>query len=577
MSAENNLQNRRALNMVWNAAGRYGFSPPFLAFYPDGDADFYWNTVIGLTEKYVDGEALATLFSSYAGTRRAEEFDGLVWLALENYVFEREQPERPILRAMREEAARRFFQERETLSRQQMMAVSPRLYEQREARFAYVLGKKLPFLSPAGKKLEEDLRLPGSLQADKVPDRLKLILAEDLHFQNFKLGENRAGRPVSPFLSQILKGVLRTESRQVDSLIIRTGAKEAGNAPGAEGFRQHHLTSRQEGDEAFIREVFGPCMYGDGQMRRLEAELCRGNHEECRLWITREKDFSGALGREAARRALSDAEKQQGKNRQFYEASGQRAEAVIRSLAAQFQTLLSSYARPLPEKARTGKLNARLAYRMAVCQDPMVFLRPGEETEYDLTVDLLLDASASRAENQEMIAAQAFMLSESLVRCHIPVQVTAFRSLRGFTVLQVLKSYEEEKSDRIFRYYAGGWNRDGLAIRAARQQMKPRAESSLRLLFVLTDANPDDSVKLPPEEGSFFLREYGGPGGIEDTEEAVAELKEEKIRVAAIYLGPTTHLKNVERIYGEEYVRISRIEQLADGARRLLERVLINR
>ena len=42
---------KRALNIVWNAAGRYDFEPPFLAFYSNGKPDQYFNMIIGLTVK----------------------------------------------------------------------------------------------------------------------------------------------------------------------------------------------------------------------------------------------------------------------------------------------------------------------------------------------------------------------------------------------------------------------------------------------------------------------------------------------------------------------------------------------
>ena len=46
-----------------------------------------------------------------------------------------------------------------------------------------------------------------------------------------------------------------------------------------------------------------------------------------------------------------------------------------------------------------------------------------------------------------MIAAQGVILSESLQACHIPVRVSEFCSVRGYTVLRILKAFEEKKSD----------------------------------------------------------------------------------------------------------------------------------
>lgn len=58
--------------------------------------------------------------------------------------------------------------------------------------------------------------------------------------------------------------------------------------------------------------------------------------------------------------------------------------------------------------------------------DDRVFHANYEEKKPLFTVDLLLDASASRLQYQEMIAAQGVILSESLQACHIPVRVLAF-------------------------------------------------------------------------------------------------------------------------------------------------------
>ena len=99
--------------------------------------------------------------------------------------------------------------------------------------------------------------------------------------------------------------------------------------------------------------------------------------------------------------------------------------------------------------------------------DDRVFLCAEEENHPAFTVDLLLDASASRLHCQEVIAAQGAILAESLANCGIPVRVSAFSSLRGYTVLRVLKGFADKNRQNIYRYFASGWNRDGLALRAA--------------------------------------------------------------------------------------------------------------
>lgn len=49
----------------------------------------------------------------------------------------------------------------------------------------------------------------------------------------------------------------------------------------------------------------------------------------------------------------------------------------------------------------------------------------------------------------------------------------SFLSLRGYTVIRRFCGYDEmEKDDRIFDYFAAGWNRDGLALRSTGQLME---------------------------------------------------------------------------------------------------------
>ena len=100
---------RRARNIIWNAAGRYDFDPPFMAFFANGHPDQYFNMVAGLVQKWLDMPKLWDFFLSYEGDRRADEFDDFLWLGLENCVYEKEVQERPILESLRRERGRLFF------------------------------------------------------------------------------------------------------------------------------------------------------------------------------------------------------------------------------------------------------------------------------------------------------------------------------------------------------------------------------------------------------------------------------------------------------------------------------------
>ena len=206
-----------------------------------------------------------------------------------------------------------------------------------------------------------------------------------------------------------------------------------------------------------------------------------------------------------------------------------------------------------------------------------LFLADAQPQESSLCVDLLLDASQSRMNSQEMIASQALVISASFEECHIPVRVTAFRSLRGYTILQRLKEYGERDCQGLFGYYAGGWNRDALCLKAMEYIMAEERSKGMfqtRILLVLTDASPNDSTQMPPKEGGHFPREYEGDEPVRDARGAVNALTAGGVHTGALFYGATSHLEQVHQIYGQQYVRVKTLSQLPDAVSELLRRIL---
>jgi hypothetical protein len=159
---------RRARNIIWNAAGRYDFDPPFMAFFANGHPDQYFNMVVGFVQKWLDLPRLWDFFLSYEGDRRADELDDLLWLGLENCVYEKELAERPILESLRRERGKLFFVEQQQMSVQQMEYQSMPVYNQQEYRWAGVCGRRTPLLSAREKRMAQALLFSGELDTDGV-------------------------------------------------------------------------------------------------------------------------------------------------------------------------------------------------------------------------------------------------------------------------------------------------------------------------------------------------------------------------------------------------------------------------
>ena len=565
---QKNVENasKRALNIIWNAAGRYHFDPGFLAVRFNGQPDIYFNMVIGLTEKWVGLDLIRDVFSSYAFSGRAPEIDEILWLALEHYVFEKECPERPLLRSLRARRAEDFFRSQQSLSRQQMMLQSMRVLRQQQYRWAYVSGRPLPHLSGEDARLAKYLQFSSDMEARQVSEALRLIPK-----QFFGVDPEKSGRRIR--LSKSLSA-LRTRLRaplraDADLLLVRTGGSHTlseeettQNIPAAitGGRFTAPRRANPEEDLRYIRETFGECLLPERELAQMEASLCTGADTGCRLYVA------------SPRRGA-----QYERNLDFNRKNMLLIRESIKTLSARLETVFCSWLRAEPVPSRSGRLRSEAAYRIPLFSDTKVFQKNGEELDNPISVTLLLDASRSRMNSQERIASEAYIITESLRLCHVPVSVLCFRSLRGFTILEELKKETDADPEGTLRYYAGGWNRDALALKATGfvQRQKKEPADRLHVLLVFTDASPNDSYPIASLSRSGIPCEGSAAAAL--TREAVAALRDDGMPTAAIFHGSTAHLENVSSIYGKDYVRIRSLQQFAGAAGDLLENILRER
>ena len=124
----------------------------------------------------------------------------------------------------------------------------------------------------------------------------------------------------------------------------------------------------------------------------------------------------------------------------------------------------------------------------------------------------------------------------------------------------------------ICQYFASGWNRDGLALRAAGDLIDfDPGPAARHLLILLTDASPNDSRRIPPSPDDPLGRDYGGSAGVEDAAAEVRALQRKGLRVSAVFMGEDASAADASRIYGKNMARIRGMDQLARAAGRLIQ------
>ncbi len=558
---------RRALNIIWTAAGEYDFEPDFMAFFQDGEPDFYLNSIIGYVHKWYDPKIMEKLYTLIDHTFLRETYDGLLWIALENCTYERESARRPVLRELRISCAKSFFREQQTKSRQQWMAQNSLVNALQEAKWHMVLQEPSGLVNPWEKHLFQELQYDASMTSEDIFIRTTGIFRRYFHFREKSY----------PLISNIRNFWKKQARKSLPSRIVRADKLLIGTSQSSHGGRISWQKSRETAhsnstDLLYIENCFGAPLYSDQERSLIEQSLCTGSHQNCHLYFT-DGQQKTSVQDPLIKKTLQDAYLQFEKNKKYFQENRRIFRTQIHLLAGQIQNTLLVLSQPLDLPSRTGFLCPSRVWRAVRLNDNRIFAETTEEKQADFSVDLMLDASASRLQSQEAIAAQGYVIAQSLRLCHIPVQVSSFLSLRGYTVLRLLSDYHSpDKDASVFRYFSAGWNRDGLALRGISQLMNSSPAKN-RLLILLTDASPNDDRRIPSDrkQGILLSQDYSGEAAVKDTAAEVRSLRRSGIQVMAVLNSEDGSTEAARKIYGDDFVRIERIDQFSSAVGTLLQ------
>ena len=561
-------EKRRARNLIWNAAADYTFEPDFKAYDEDGRADLYWNSIIGAVRKNYGAQTIDDLFSALHGCAKEQLYEQLLWLGLESAVYQREAPRRPALPSLRRSYARRV------LAIDQGADPADLLAALENAHFHRALGLPEPILLPRDKALLDALEFSPQLEGPELAEKALEVLHTYFHFTP---GETQAQEATERKKRRFFFGLLRTKEPGLPAVrAFAHGFGEhtvqglGGDAPEP---AQRRITDRnaaqtEEALRKYMRDLFGSPLYDESQRMGLEQELCATEHKDCHLYYAtgddeRDRPLKGYV---AGQR--NAALKQMDLNRAAYDADATRHRASIIRLTARIRNAMLAYLQPTVVRAASGALDAGRVWRGIYLDDDKVFTKIQQSDPGQLSVDLLLDASTSQVDRQATVAAQGYMIAESLTRCGIPVRVTSFCSLSGYTVLTRYRDYQEtDKNERIFHYFTTGCNRDGLAIRALARDLED-SPCEHKLVILLSDTKPNDVIQLHRDD---TYVEYAGRSGVENTAMEVRSLTYRGVNVICVFTGDDDDVPAANTIYGRNFARIHSLDQFADTVGTLIQ------
>ena len=562
-------EKRRARNLIWNAAADYSFEPDFKAYDEDGRADLYWNSIIGAVRKNYGAETVEGLFESLHGCSKEQLFEQLLWLGLENAVYQREAPHRPALPSLRRSYARRAVALDQNADPSDLLAVLE------NAHFRRALGQPDPAMLPRDRRMLDELEFSGDLDGPAIAARALDFLHAYFHFtpgetQAQEAEAKKRHRPLFAFRRRSEADLLpsvRAFGHGFGEHLVKGQGGGPDAMPVQRRLTDYNLAQTEAALRKYMRAYFGAPLYSQQELAGLEQELCVDEHRGCHLYYATGDDTHEKLkGYVAAQRR--NALRQMELNRQAYEADATRHRTSIRRLTARIRNAMLAYLQPTPVRAASGALDAGRIWRGVYLDDDKVFTRILQSDPGELSVDILLDASSSQIDRQAVVAAQGYMIAESLTCCHIPVRVSSFCSLSGYTVVTRYRDYfETDKNERIFNYFTTGCNRDGLAVRALARGLED-SPSEHKLVILLSDVKPNDVIQM--NHGGSFV-DYAGDNGIQNTAMEIRALTYKGIQVMCVFTGKDDDLPAAHTIYGRNFARIRSLDQFADTVGALIQ------
>ena len=556
------IQLRRADNQVWNGARDYDLRPEFHAFDADGDAELYFNTIIGLAARYYDFSKFKPLLNNFQSQAQGEVYTELFWLAIEGLAYRRGCVERPVLEELRREYAR-------CITAKYGHAEGHSLERVRAAWFTRALGA--PGAEDEWEKgVLDALTLPLGLNEAQIAAQIEALLYK--YYRRAR--RSVTDRQWAGWVDRSFNGAKRSPGRIVSRKALRRLAQtDAYDSESIKGRAQTvWLMMQGKTPEPILRRyveaVFGKSMLTPAELAAAEKELCTGAHENCRLHFTRGVPGERETDEESAWE-LESFRRQRAKNREYFAKNLVQNRIVISRLTQTLQNTILLQQDVTQSLTRAGRLAPEVAWRASAVSDEKVFSRQSADQPGELVVDIMLDGSASQNRQQEKLATQAYIIAESLTRCNIPVRVSAFCSVSGCTVMSILRDYNDHGNDGLFDYVAAGWNRDGLAMRAMGWLMRRDAQAR-RMLIILSDANPNDDQKIPGK-GLMPGKTYGGKAGIEDAAHEAAALRLRGVPPLCVFTGSDMELPGARSIYGKNLTRIPTIGWFADAVGKMIQ------
>lgn len=572
----------RRFNIVWTVAGDYDILPdPAVLSSSTETVNHYREALVGAFYRYTDTALLSTLVDYYKNaTVDAPLFLTLLDIALELCLYPLLTQERPGIKHLHTQYAMSFlnrFYHRppSDVAEEVELAMNQRFF------------KRVPKTSPMVIALLDDFQALSPFQdTPSFVLGFREAISRHFHIETTLKKESDLEKAIesskSSFSSK--KKPTRIDMKRPQNAVE---IEDIGSAEFTKDIEIENqtlkestptlLTPSQLSNHIMFQRMtsqFGESLLSERQRAQLEATVSTGNHIDHHILLTAgefREDINAQFYQRIVDHQTTINIEHYEDNQLLYKRSIVKLMDIIRNSV--LMDLDTSESRTLD-----GTLTTQNLWRHTALKDQRVFHKNRKDEIGTLSVDLLLDASASQIDRQALVASQAYIIQEAFTRLRIPTRVFSYNSLYNFTVLKLFRDYKDPLSSnqRVFGYNPSGSNRDGFALRTVLHWMASKQDATNRILIVLTDGRPDDRRSPVDNQSYTGVKKYTGVFAVEDTAIEVRKGRDRNISILGVFTGEEDDLPSVQRIYGYNFAHIKRIERFSDIVGLFMKNELIN-
>src|SRR3712207_3022657 len=469
----------RKENIVWTVSEDYTYLPVLNLFdnYGDFDMDYYKMVVLGYVYKEIDVDELLDFISVHIGkTELKNEFLKLVEIYLDDCFYNELVKIRPGVQDYRKDFINKIkllYNNRKDLSVEDELTyvyylrlegefVTTRpvvedlvnyMHNRNTAKTSYEL---IEFLRGAFYKFFfiNDRR---NINEDKQKE-LEATYIEKNHSNKDNINNNTKAR-----LSFKARKKNFEKIKDDDRISIVESAEFTRDIDQEVELFDERLESRtsssiiksNEKIKSMIENRFGASIYPTYVTDNLEKELSTGIHKGIKIHYTDGSFYDGNYDKYFA----NQLQNQLDTNIEYYKENELSFRRSINELKNILKKRLILDDEDEYSFGRTGDLQVSKVWRYQKLGDDRIFLKNNKQESTSISVDILLDSSASQLGREEYVTSQAYVIAQALTELGIPTRVHSFCNFFNYTIMKKYRDYgdpvrsEEHTSELQSRQY----------------------------------------------------------------------------------------------------------------------------